>query len=114
MVQTIHPSWRNRSCFRFGIYSEALDEELTNNTKAKNRRVRYGVVAGMIIVATILVSQMSVLIYDMMSLLGFRYILLSLAFPGGWFGGFKPPRNSEVLKKLGQIPSSVEYTSVTT
>jgi hypothetical protein len=36
--------------------------------------------------------------------------------PRGWFGGFKPPppRNSEVLKKLGQIPSSVEYTSVTT
>jgi hypothetical protein len=31
---------------------------------------------------------------------------------GVW--GFKPPRNSEVLKKLGQIPSSVEYTSVTT
>jgi hypothetical protein len=28
--------------------------------------------------------------------------------------GFKPPRNSEVLKKLGQISSSVEYTSVTT
>jgi hypothetical protein len=25
-----------------------------------------------------------------------------------------PPRNSEVLKKLGQLPSSVEYTSVTT
>jgi hypothetical protein len=25
-----------------------------------------------------------------------------------------PPRNSEVLKNLGQIPSSVEYTSVTT
>jgi hypothetical protein len=33
---------------------------------------------------------------------------------GGWFGGFKPARNSEVLKKLDQITSSVEYTSVTT
>jgi hypothetical protein len=32
--------------------------------------------------------------------------------PGG--GGFKhpPPRNSEVLKKLGQIPSAVEYTYI--
>jgi hypothetical protein len=41
----------------------------------------------------------------------------SLTYPGGEggvFGGFKPPRNSEVLKKLGQIPSFVEYTSVTT
>jgi hypothetical protein len=38
----------------------------------------------------------------------------SLAYPGGVFVGFKPPRNSEVLKKLGQIPSFVEYTSVTT
>jgi hypothetical protein len=28
--------------------------------------------------------------------------------------GFKPPPNSEVLTKLTQIPSSVEYTSVTT
>jgi hypothetical protein len=28
--------------------------------------------------------------------------------------GFQTPRNSEVLKKLGQIPSFVEYTSVTT
>jgi hypothetical protein len=34
---------------------------------------------------------------------------------GGW--GFKhppPPRNSEVLPKLSRIPSSVEYTSITT
>jgi hypothetical protein len=29
-------------------------------------------------------------------------------------GGFPPPRNSEVLPKLSRIPSSVEYTSVTT
>jgi hypothetical protein len=30
-------------------------------------------------------------------------------------GGFKPPpRNSEVLTKLSQIPSSIENTSVTT
>jgi hypothetical protein len=29
-------------------------------------------------------------------------------------GSNPPPRNSEVLKKLGQIPISVEYTSVTT
>jgi hypothetical protein len=38
---------------------------------------------------------------------------------GGGLGGSNPTpphptRNSEVLKKLGQIPSSVEYTSVTT
>jgi hypothetical protein len=33
---------------------------------------------------------------------------------GGCLGGSSPPRNSEVLKKLGQIPSFVEYTSVTT
>jgi hypothetical protein len=32
----------------------------------------------------------------------------------GEFGGFKPPRNPEVLQKLSLIPSSVEYTSVTT
>jgi hypothetical protein len=37
-----------------------------------------------------------------------------LAYPGGVFGGFKPPRNSEVLKKLGQNSSFEEYTSVTT
>jgi hypothetical protein len=32
------------------------------------------------------------------------------------FGGFNPPppRNSEILPKLSRIPSSVEYTSVTT
>jgi hypothetical protein len=29
-------------------------------------------------------------------------------------GGVQTPRNSEVLKKLDQIPSSVEYTYVTT
>jgi len=77
MVQTIHPAWRNRSCLRFGIYSEALDDEQTNSTKAKNKRVRYGVVAGMILGATFLVSLLSVLMYDLMSLLGFMYILLS-------------------------------------
>lgn len=77
MVQAIHPVWGNRSCLRFGIYSEALDDEQTNSTKAKKKRVRYGVVAGMVLVAALLVSQMSVLMYDLMSLLGFRYILLS-------------------------------------
>jgi hypothetical protein len=77
MVQAIHPSWGNRSCLRFGIYSETLDDEQTNSTKAKNKRVRYGVVAGMILGATLLVSQMSVLVYDLVSLLGFRYIVLS-------------------------------------
>ena len=35
--------------------------------------------------------------------------------PRGGLGVFKPPpRNSEVLTKLSQIPSSVENTSVTT
>jgi hypothetical protein len=77
MVQTIHPVWGNRSCLRFGIYSEALDDEQTNSTKAKNKRVRYSVVAGMILGATLLVSQMSVFMYDLMSLLEFRCILLS-------------------------------------
>jgi hypothetical protein len=41
-------------------------------------------------------------------------IAVSTDVPTGVFGGFKLPRNSEVLKKLSQIPSSVEYTSVTT
>jgi hypothetical protein len=39
-------------------------------------------------------------------LLSGLYIRSPLAYPGGWFG--------KVLKKLGQIPSSVEYMSVTT
>jgi len=77
MVQAIHPAWGNRSCLRFGIYSEALDNVETNSTKSKNKRLRYGVVAGMILGATLLVSQMSVFMYDLMSLIGFRYILLS-------------------------------------
>lgn len=77
MVQTIYPAWGNRSCLRFGIYSEALDNEQSKITKAKNKRVRYGVVAGMILGATLIVSQMSVLMYNLTSLLGFRYILLS-------------------------------------
>ena len=68
MVQAIHPVWGNRSCLRFGIYSEALDDEQTDSTKAKKKRVRYCVVAGMILGATLLVSQMSVLVYDLMSL----------------------------------------------
>lgn len=77
MVQAIHPAWGNRSCLRFGIYSEALDDEQKNSTKAKNKRIRYGVVAGMVLVAALLVSQMSVLMYDLMCLLEFRCILLS-------------------------------------
>jgi hypothetical protein len=38
----------------------------------------------------------------------------AVAYRGGW--GFNPPapRNSEVLPKLSRIPSSVQYTSVTT
>jgi hypothetical protein len=41
---------------------------------------------------------------------------VTLAYPGVVFGGSTPPppRNSEVMKKLGQIPSFVEYISVTT
>jgi hypothetical protein len=36
----------------------------------------------------------------------------TLAYPGGGGGGSNPlPRNSEFLKKLGQIPRSVEYKS---
>jgi hypothetical protein len=62
MVRTVHPSVENRSCLRFGIYSEALDDQQTNSTKAKNKRTRYGVVAGMILVATLLVSHISALI----------------------------------------------------
>jgi hypothetical protein len=57
MVHTVHPTWGNRSCLRFGIYSEALDEERIDSTHAKNKRLRYCVVAGMIIVATLLVSK---------------------------------------------------------
>jgi hypothetical protein len=56
MVQTVHPAWGNRSCLRFGIYSEALEDEQTDHTKAKNKRLHYGVVAGMVSVATLLVS----------------------------------------------------------
>ena len=77
MVQAIHPSWGKRSCLRFGIYSETLDDEQTNSRKAKNKRVRYGVVVGMILVATLLVSQMNVFMYDLTSLLEFSFILLS-------------------------------------
>jgi hypothetical protein len=45
------------------------------------------------------------------------FLSQSLAYPGrggGCLGSSNPPRNCEVLKKLGQIPSFVEYTSVTT
>ena len=42
-----------------------------------------------------------------------RAITVAVAYRGG-FGGSKPHRNSEVLTKLSQIPSSVENTSVTT
>jgi hypothetical protein len=31
----------------------------------------------------------------------------------GGFGGFKKPRNFEVLTKLSRIPNSIEYTSIT-
>jgi hypothetical protein len=41
-------------------------------------------------------------------------VVRSTGVPGGGGQIDPPPRNSEVLKKLGQIPSSVEYTSVTT
>lgn len=80
MVRTVHPSVENRSCLRFGIYSEALDDQQTNSTKAKNKRTRYGVVAGMILVATLLVSQISALIQKLtfLRLLGIyhKYVLL--------------------------------------
>jgi hypothetical protein len=43
-----------------------------------------------------------------------QYCHPALAYPGGCLGGSTPPpRNSEVLKKLGQISSFLEYTSVT-
>jgi len=77
MVQAIRPAWGNRNCLQFGIYSEALDDEQTNSTKAKNKRLRYGVMAGMVLVAALLVSQMSVLMYELMSLLEYRCVLLS-------------------------------------
>jgi hypothetical protein len=38
----------------------------------------------------------------------------AVAYRGGCYGGPPPPRNSDVLPKLSRIPSSVEYTSVTT
>jgi hypothetical protein len=46
---------------------------------------------------------------------GFRYSTTS-GVPKGGFGGFNPPPppNSEALPKLSRIPSSVEYTLVTT
>jgi hypothetical protein len=43
-----------------------------------------------------------------------KYFVTCSGVPKGGGGGFKPPRNSEVLAKLSRIPSSVEYTSVTT
>jgi hypothetical protein len=57
MVHTVHPAWGNRSCLKFGIYSEALEEDQTDNIREKNKRLRYSVIAGMILVATILVSN---------------------------------------------------------
>jgi hypothetical protein len=56
MVNTVHPAWGNRSCLRFGIYSDALDDEQLHHTKTKTKRLHYGVVAGMLSVATLLVS----------------------------------------------------------
>jgi hypothetical protein len=56
MVHTVHPAWGNRSCLRFGIYSEALEDEHLDHTKTKTKRLYYGVVAGMLSVATLLVS----------------------------------------------------------
>jgi hypothetical protein len=39
-------------------------------------------------------------------------LYIPLAYPGGWYGAFKPPRNySKVLTKSSRIPSSVENTS---
>jgi hypothetical protein len=45
-----------------------------------------------------------------------QYSLMPSSYSSGVLSGegFKPPRNSEVLTKLSQIPSSMEYTSVTT
>ncbi|KAJ9594927.1 hypothetical protein L9F63_013787 [Diploptera punctata] len=63
MVHTVHPVWGNRSCLRFGIYSEALDEDLANRPKINNTRLRCCVVAGMILVTALLVGLM---VYDML------------------------------------------------
>jgi hypothetical protein len=44
-----------------------------------------------------------------------KYLAVSGVLRGGGFGGSNPlPRNSEVFPKLSRIPSSVEYTPVTT
>jgi hypothetical protein len=63
MVHTVHPAWGNRNCLRFGIYSEAMDDDDTNYTQKKNKRLRYCVMAGIIIVATLLVSKLTVFIF---------------------------------------------------
>jgi hypothetical protein len=56
MVHTVHPAWGNRSCLRFGIYSETAEDEHTRVVKARNNRLHYGVVTGMVSVAMLLVS----------------------------------------------------------
>ncbi|KAJ4429509.1 hypothetical protein ANN_21678, partial [Periplaneta americana] len=55
MVQTSHPVWGNRSCLRFGIYSDTLDEDATGGVRARDRRLRVGIVAGMLLVTTLLI-----------------------------------------------------------
>ncbi|PSN41172.1 hypothetical protein C0J52_16105 [Blattella germanica] len=62
MVQKTVPVWYNRSCLRFGIYSENLDDELLNRPRFQNKRLRYCVGAGMVLVTTLLVGLM---IYNM-------------------------------------------------
>jgi hypothetical protein len=57
----------------------------------------------------------TILIYKYNSYMRFKSVIYkALAYPGRGGSNPPPPRNFEVLKKLGQIPSSVEYKSVTT
>jgi hypothetical protein len=48
---------------------------------------------------------------DSLVMLTFCDYVGAVAYQGGWFAGFNPPRNFEVLTKLSRIPNSVENTT---
>ncbi|XP_069686441.1 uncharacterized protein [Periplaneta americana] len=98
MVQTSHPVWGNRSCLRFGIYSDTLDEDATGGVRARDRRLRVGIVAGMLLVTTLLVT---LLVVDVV-------------------GGYGPPRREKdavqhlLMLRATTEPSVVQVSTVAT
>jgi hypothetical protein len=73
MVDTVHPVWGKRNCLKFGIYSEAMDDDQINNKQAKNKRLRYAVVVGMILLASLLVSKLTVFIFALKTIVSVLY-----------------------------------------